>query len=283
MCRFRCSGRTLWSLPERGNGNGKAKMLYVYAIIASPAPSADMRVHAPGILPDAAIHRYSCGSLSAVASPVPEAVFGPEALPACLADQAWVCERVLAHERVVSALLPETTVLPLKFGTLFSSETALRQALLAHRSRLEDALARLQGAREWGVKLFAAPPHADIAPAGAPPVTRTGAAFFRRKRDEEEAKHVARARVERGVLDSHHRLAAHARAAVSASLHPAPVHGQPGEMAFNGAYLVGTDAEPAFKATIAGLAREHEGAGMRFELTGPWGPYHFAGETLAGH
>lgn len=255
-------------------------MLYLYAITDATVPPAELPPCVAGILPEAPVRRYTCGSLCAVASPVPEAVFGRDDLPALLTDQAWVYERVMAHERVVSSLLPGT-VLPLKFGTLFSGEPALRETLLAHRERLEDALARLRGAREWGVKLFAVPPRTAAEPAGASSAARTGAAFFRRKRDEQEAKQAARAHVERSVIDGHRRLAAHARAEVSSPLQPAAAHRQPGEMVLNGAYLVSAEAEAAFKATFAELAREQDRAGLRYELTGPWVPYHFAGAVLA--
>ncbi|MBS1165398.1 MAG: gas vesicle protein [Proteobacteria bacterium] len=258
-------------------------MLYVYAIAEDLG--ADIRA-VPldvGILPETSVVRVPYGPFIAVVSVVPEAIFGAEALPRYLEDCAWTRERVLAHERVVAALVPVTTVLPLKFCTLFSGEATLQDTLMRHRATLEDTLSGLRGAREWGVKLFVDPSHAAPMPAGAVAAVTpgAGAAFFRRKRDEQEAVETAKARLEHCVVESHRRLAVHARAAVSNPLQPPALHGRPGEMALNGAYLVGRDAEPAFRLALAELEQSYGESGIHYELTGPWGPYNFAGAPLA--
>lgn len=253
-------------------------MLYVYAIIADQAPEGAAPLP-EGILPDAPVWRLTAGTLAAVASPVPDHLFAAEALPARLEDVGWTHARVLGHERVVSSLLAGATVLPLKFCTLFSGEDALHAAMARHREALEQAIGHLRGAREWGVKLFfEAPAAAHRAPAGAAP--GAGAAFFRRKREEQQARVEAEATLGRCVAASHQRLAAHARAAVSNPVQPPELHRQRGAMAFNGAYLVAREHEPAWRACLSELERTYGGAGIRYALTGPWGAYNFAGGGL---
>ncbi|MFG1394766.1 GvpL/GvpF family gas vesicle protein [Xanthobacter agilis] len=253
-------------------------MLYVYAITADHGPE-DMESLPEGILPDTPVWRIASGGLAAVASPVPDHTFGAEALPAHLEDVQWTRARVLGHERVVCALLPRATVLPLKFCTLFSGEEALRAALSAHKKTLEQTVDHLRGAREWGVKLFVEARGPD--PRAPEPVgAGAGAAFFRRKKEEQQARAAAEAALDRCVVASHQRLAAHARAAVANPLQPPQLHGQRGKMALNGAYLVDLQAEPAWRACLSELERTYADEGVRYALSGPWGAYNFAGGGL---
>ncbi|MFH1555281.1 MAG: GvpL/GvpF family gas vesicle protein [Pseudomonadota bacterium] len=253
-------------------------MLYVYAIIADHGPEG-MDLLPEGILPGVPVWQVSSGALAAVASPVPEHLFGAEALPAHLEDMPWTHARVLGHERVVCALLTRATVLPLKFCTLFSGADALGAALALHRAALEQSVGRLRGARDWGVKLFVKARDPTVrAPEPAGP--GAGAAFFRRKKEEQQARAAAEAALNHCVTTSHQRLAAHARAAVSNPLQPPELHRQPGTMALNGAYLVALQDEPAWRACLSELEGAYADEGMHYALTGPWGAYNFAGDGL---
>ncbi len=48
----------------------------------------------------------------------------------------------------------ERTVLPLRFGAVFSDDDGVATALAMHCDALWEALDRVDGAREWGVKIF---------------------------------------------------------------------------------------------------------------------------------
>ena len=49
-----------------------------------------------------------------------------------------------------------------------------------------------------------------------------------------------------------------------------------GELAFKFAFLVSKNRFNEFREMAEQLAREHEAAGFRIELTGPWPAYNFA-------
>jgi len=61
---------------------------------------------------------------------------------------------VLEHARVVSACFRTGTVLPFRFGTLFDSDEALRQAVRANRRAFGLSVARLRGKAEMHLKLM---------------------------------------------------------------------------------------------------------------------------------
>lgn len=60
---------------------------------------------------------------------------------------------VLEHARVVSMSFRTATVLPFRFGTIFDTEDAIRQAVRANRRTFCESVARLRGKSEMRIKL----------------------------------------------------------------------------------------------------------------------------------
>ena len=60
---------------------------------------------------------------------------------------------ILEHARVVSACFRTTTVLPFKFGTIFESDDALRQAVRSNRRTFCETVQRLRGKAEMHLKV----------------------------------------------------------------------------------------------------------------------------------
>lgn len=60
---------------------------------------------------------------------------------------------VLEHARVVSVCFRNSTVLPFRFGTVFDSDEALRQAVRANRRAFGQSVAKLRGKSEMRLKL----------------------------------------------------------------------------------------------------------------------------------
>lgn len=258
-------------------------MLYVYAITAGSRDPLDATLPGEGILPNAPVELLSSGDLAVALSAVAEADFGADVLPSRLEDTEWTRQRVLAHQRVVDSLLGHATVMPMKFCTLFASEAGLHAALARNQAALEAAAMRLRGAREWGVKLFwSGFSEATAVPAAGQDGPGAGAAFFQRKRDTRRLREAAEAALVQCVAASHRHLSEAARAAVANPVQPPAVHRRSDEMVLNAAYLVPRADETAWRERLADLADSHHGAGLSFELTGPWAPYNFMGGALVG-
>src|ERR1700752_351121 len=62
-------------------------------------------------------------------------------------------KNVLEHARVVSVCFRSGTVLPFRFGTIFDTDEALRQAVRANRRTFGQSVARLKGKAEMHLKL----------------------------------------------------------------------------------------------------------------------------------
>src|SRR5437764_12302770 len=63
-------------------------------------------------------------------------------------------KNVLEHARVVSICFRAGTVLPFRFGTIFDSDDALRQAVRANRRAFGVSVAKLRGKSEMHIKLI---------------------------------------------------------------------------------------------------------------------------------
>src|SRR5437762_2449418 len=63
-------------------------------------------------------------------------------------------KHVLEHARVVSVCFRSGTVLPFRFGTIFDSDEALRQAVRSNRRTFGLSVARLRGKAEMHLKVI---------------------------------------------------------------------------------------------------------------------------------
>lgn len=226
----------------------------------------------------------------AVVSLVPLAEFGPEVLDANLHDLAWVRAKVLAHQEVLVGLLGRYTLIPFKFCTLYYSEDSVREMLDRHYHRFVENLARLEGATEWGVKLYcdrqALTERVRETSKALKPLREgisrmsEGAAYFRKKKLEQAAEQEAEQVMDACTRESHERLAGRAREAVANPIQPPEVHGRGVEMILNGAYLVSDGSMVAFHAALATLEDTYVSLGFSYELTGPWPPYNFVAGTV---
>jgi hypothetical protein len=130
----------------------------------------------------------------------------------------------------------------------------------------------LDGREEWGLKMYAAAPALDAAPAAEG--ESTGAAYLRRR----QAEHSQRAAVmDRAGRDAELVFAVLANHAVRAHRHRPQdprLSGDPRPMVLNAAFLVDRSRVEDFRGMVADLAGQRVPESI--VLTGPWPPYSFA-------
>jgi hypothetical protein len=196
-------------------------------------------------------------------------------------------ELVLAHERVVEAVMARAPVLPFRFGTRIDSADELVALLDERRERWLQALEHVRGRVELAVRVLpssgtpgaapatAAPGAPDTAAApGTPASDAPGAAADQGERATRGREHLhalaARARAsERAVRELHAPLAALASDSALRERPPAPA-------VLVAAYLVEAGRVAAFRASAAALAERVGGHDV--VVTGPLPPYSFVGE-----
>ena len=235
--------------------------------------------------PEAPVEPLVQGDLMAFVSAVPEDRFGADTFRAALNDSEWLKTRIVAHEHVLEDLRASHTVVPFRFGTIYLNASRVSDVLARHRGELCDALARIHGSSEWGVKLYcdaaALRRRIETNSASLRPIRDTlaraspGAGFFLQKRLAKAVDGEAATAVASGVDRFHQNLDRCARESVAIALQPAAVHGRPADMVMNAAYLVADDRRMQFRERLARLHEQFAHLGFDHELTGPWPPYHF--------
>jgi len=242
---------------------------YLYGVVAS---GADLPA-AAGVDPREEVVALAEGPVAGVASRVSLSEFDEAALAERLADAEWLEQKIRAHEQVVEAALEGGAVMPCRFCTVYRDERELRRFLSERGDALADALARVEGLVELGVKAFAAPAPSS----GEASRAESGRAYLEaRRREQQERQELARSRGEIAA-QLHERLLGFAEDSVVLALQSRDVSGREAEMVFNGAYLVADRGR--FEDGLAAIARERDDVGL--ELTGPWPPYNFVPEELS--
>jgi len=265
---------------------------YVYGIVGSDGSQSIEGLPKEGIDPTHPVYALQPSAIShqpsdinAIVSKVSLQEFGQEQLEAHLNDIKWVEAKVLAHQRTLEAMLASRTLVPMRFCTIYQSESRVQEILAQHYDDFVEALATLEGKHEWGVKVYCdgetlAQKVAEISDRvkelkAEMEQKSSGAAYFlKNKIDETIAEEVERISDEYAQR-SHDRLSSHAEEAIINALQSKKLTGQKEAMVLNGAYLVAKEQLAAFRAELESLAEEHSDLGFIYEMTGPWPPYNF--------
>jgi hypothetical protein len=267
----------------------EAQCVYVYGIVRAEKGRKKPTIPFLKGLADNPIRAIAGDGVAAlvsmVATPADGTPFEEE-----LKDPEQAKRLILAHHHVLQSLLGTRTVLPMRFGALFTDGEKVSEMLHEHRQGLLEALERVEGAREWGVKIFCdssvlrrhlgEKSPAVLAAQGELAAAAQGRAFFLQRRiarlgDEEVERIIAQ-----DVKESRRRLCEIARADASMKFQPAAIHGRADDMVWNGAYLVAKPDEERFFDLIEELRKVHEPLGFHYETNGPWPPFSFADYRL---
>lgn len=161
---------------------------------------------------------------------------------------------ILAHARVVDALAAlNAALLPARFGRGYPDAGALRHAVTERADVLTQALDRVRGCLELGLRVLSHPPK-DVA-AG-----ENGREYMLGRLNE-------RRRAERLADELHAPLAALARAETRSV-------GATPQLLLSASYLVPREAVDGFRSAVHELGETHPD--LTLACTGPWPPYTFA-------
>ena len=230
--------------------------------------------------------------LAALTGRVPLSEFGEAPLRENLNDLGWLERTVRAHEAVLDGALADGAVVPMRVCTIYRDEAQVREMLESSAAMFEDALGRLEGKAEWGVKVVAErarlEEHARSgseearALAGEASGKPEGGAYLARKKLAAVIRDEADRLLDSVVRETHARLEEWAAASVVLPAQSRELAGYSGEMVFNGAYLVEDERRETFAALVEELGTQYGQLGLAFELTGPWPAYNFAGTAESG-
>lgn len=269
--------------------------VYIYGV-ARAATGGAPEVAIEGVLPGAPVEIVGVGGLAAIVSRVPVTAFASAASKG-IDDPEWVTERVVAHHRVLDAFARRGALAPMKFGSVRRSLGDVIQLFADSGPLFERALDRVEGAREWGVKLYGdAEAHAAYSAATASPASALGAlraelegaspgkAFFIRRRLRETMEAEARSGLHAQAVRVHGALGGQAREAalVRGAQKEICAKGRVASPVLNAAYLVEAGAEALFLRTVDEMRGALPPDCFTLTLTGPWPPYNFVDLAMEG-
>lgn len=196
--------------------------------------------------PDAQLIFLSGGGLMAVAKPCDNA--------------NREVESVLAFGKVIESIHLQTTIIPIRFGTLLPDATTVSSHLEAMRDEYRHRLAELEGCEEMGIRLPMTKPTTSLAP---PQPTTSGRRYLQSLKD----KYSATVQAERQAETLNLLLAGLYRK------HHAEAGWFNGESMYLLSYLVPRDKLNAFREKLNEASKGVDWQGL---ISGPWPPYNFA-------
>ena len=267
------------------NGMEEGHGYYVYGIVEHDSGQSLERLPEEGIDSAFPVYALPYQAIQAIVSRASLQEFGQKALEANLNDMEWLETKVYAHQSVLETTLASHTLIPLRFCTIYKSESRVQEILARHYDDFVDALARLEGKQEWGVKVYCdgetlaqrvgeSSDRARELKAEMDEKSSGAAYFLKKKLEETVAEEVERVGDEYAQR-SHDRLSSHAEETVVNPLQSKEITGRKEAMILNGAYLVAEERLTAFRAELESLEEESGDLGFSYEMTGPWPPYNF--------
>ena len=218
-------------------------MLYVYAVTEAGAFPSE-----PGI-GGAPTHSVLEAGLAVIVSDIEASA------PKLDEDDMWT------HESVVESVMGTSPVLPMRLGTILPAEDDVRALVRERRDELAEALERVRGAVELGLRAaIASPARPALATAGAPEErAMSGSEYMRERLD-------AKQRADELARRIHEPLASVARESSYS------MRGADGSQ-MRASYLVDDDAVEEFQRCVEALERDD--IVSTITCTGPWPPYSF--------
>jgi len=250
--------------------------LYVYAITRD-AVTPDCEAIDQSRRFDAAGH----DGLFAIYTPVSDEEFSQEAVDRRAGDLEWLGAIGYRHQNVAAELMNSTAMIPLRAFTLFSTPEALDRYLHDNRELLVKTLERLDGKREWTLRVeFDAERFSDALTSRVDSLrelaqqiesANPGRAFLLRKKLDDEKKRASR--------DAEQQVVGEIESAVLDKLKCETV--AESRIDREGAFpqinvLLNRDEESTLQELLDGLAARYDKEGVTVALTGPWPPYTFA-------
>jgi gas vesicle protein GvpL/GvpF len=237
---------------------------YVYGVVPADVDAASFAA-AEGV-GAGRVELVATGGLAAIVGRVPLDEFGEEPLRRNLESRDWLEATARAHDRVLAEALGRTPLVPLRFGTVYRSQDGVRGMLDERATELREAIERLRGRVELGVKAFLVAPEQEE---GAAP--SSGREYLLRKQEARATAKSTQTEALESVRALHERLASLADDARVNPPQQPELSGRHETMLLNGAYLVGAELQPAFAAAVDDYGDER----LELVVTGPWPPYNF--------
>jgi hypothetical protein len=178
--------------------------------------------------------------------------------------QALTPQAGMEHARIVSECFKVATLLPFKFGTIFESDEALRQAVRNNKKTFADSIAKLRGKSEMHIKVTAREGASLTAVLAVMP-HKAGGEYLSRLKEQASRDRERQSRARALSIQ------------VNKLLNPLQeeVTCKKVEMGIvlDIAHLIDSNGVEKYQSRYSSALRQFKD--VEISLTGPWPPYHF--------
>lgn len=255
------------------------QVLYVYGLASANRLVA---IEGAGVNGESSVAVQKFQDIGAVLSMVSLEEFSGETAEKNLADVSWVGPRACRHGEVVAEASRFSPILPVRFGTIFSSPQALERFMELHYGTILDFLAKVVDQEEWSVKGILDCPRAKEAILSvclsAEKARLAELQPGRRYLEEQRLQ----GRVESELNDWLQQVCSTVTDDLKSGVTDLcqrrllPFGSAGTEMVLNLALLIPRDATAEFLPRIKRANTEYAPQGLNFQLSGPWPPYSFS-------
>lgn len=244
-------------------------------------PAHFAAIDTPRGIDGTAVRHIVHGTVAALVSSLDASEYSDDVTGKDLGEPEWLAPRAVAHDALVTWAGDNGPVVPFPMWVMFRSDASVSSMLAEREKEFSETLDRVREAKEFCVRVFADPASlvaaaelmdstlADIEQQAS--VAPPGEAYLLRRKLAEARKLAVRDTAARIADETHHALSGSSRSAVARAT------GAPREagVLLDAAYLVADDSYDPFREVLTGLMTTFQPAGIRFDFTGPWPPYHF--------
>lgn len=239
--------------------------LYLYGISPATGPKPP-KISSPGIDGHHPVLALACGDFVCWISGVESGRFTKE-MNQNMDNLEWLALHGVRHQQVVAEVAASITVVPARFGTVFSSEQALTKNLQGRKSALNNVFTRIADSDEWGVKVFGEErPAAKVSPD-----IRTGKEYLLAKAAQTKKR---QPRDDASLRE----LEAALNKIASDSAPMGKISGAQSDLMWQATFLVPRGRRKEWDRTLGQFVRRWSGS-RRIEINGPWPPYSFVADA----
>lgn len=239
--------------------------LYLYGV-SQTIGSKPARIANPGIDGSHPVQPVACGDFLCWVSTVNREGF-PSEINRNMENLEWLALHGVRHQQVVAEIAATQTIIPARFGTVFSGEQALMKNVQGRKSALKKVFSRISKADEWGVKVFA---ESQPAPQ-IPPEVRTGKDYLRAKATGLKRRPV---RDDRGLRE----FATELEKIATDSAPTGKISGAQPNLLWQATFLVPRVRRKQWDRALQQFVKLWSGS-RRIEVNGPWPPYSFVSDA----
>jgi hypothetical protein len=179
----------------------------------------------------------------------------------------WLALHSVRHQQVVAEIFTSHSIIPARFGTIFSGEPALLKNVQARKRELEKVFKKISGAEEWGVKVFAE---------SGPPLPP-----LRQVKSGKDYLKLKSARLKQAPDRDSAGLQEFATALEKIALDSAPsgkVSGSQPNLLWQATFLVPGARRKSWEEALRTFVKKWDRK-RRIEVNGPWPPYSFVADA----